>query len=183
MAIIALVHNANEYVRNNPDQPCTVWLSFAGHGSNVRDRGGDEVDGRDECILPNDFRAQGVITDDVFAQLLVPLDPKVRAYVFVDSCHSGTMLDLQYTLNGNGGGAQARHKTMMAHVVCISACLDTQVAQETPVGGAMTLKLLECLTRYKNPTYAQLIATLRTMTGQSPLITSSRPILGTHLLY
>lgn len=37
----------------------------SGHGSQVKDRDGDEVDGFDEVILPVDFRKAGIITDDV----------------------------------------------------------------------------------------------------------------------
>ena len=37
----------------------------SGHGSQVKDRDGDEIDGYDEVILPRDFREKGIITDDV----------------------------------------------------------------------------------------------------------------------
>jgi hypothetical protein len=68
-----------------------VYLHFSGHGSQVRDRNGDEADGQDETIVPQDGRTQGVpdITDDEIGDKLKAIRAK-SVIVVLDSCHSGT---------------------------------------------------------------------------------------------
>ncbi len=69
----------------------TVYIHFSGHGSQVEDRNGDETDGLDESILPYDARTGDVpdITDDELGALLAGLKTD-RAWIVLDSCHSGT---------------------------------------------------------------------------------------------
>ena len=69
----------------------TVYIHFSGHGSQVEDRNGDESDGLDESILPYDARTGEVpdSTDDELGALLTGLRTD-RAWVVLDSCHSGT---------------------------------------------------------------------------------------------
>ncbi len=67
---------------------------YSGHGSQVRDRNGDELsDGLDELICPWDMNWDGTyITDDDLNATFSALPPGVRLEVFLDSCHSGTGL-------------------------------------------------------------------------------------------
>ncbi|KAJ1502340.1 Ca(2+)-dependent cysteine protease [Coelomomyces lativittatus] len=75
----------------------SLFLHFSGHGYQVKDISGDELDGYDEAILPCDFETEGYILDDVLYDILVrPLKEGVRLTVVFDSCHSGTALDLPY---------------------------------------------------------------------------------------
>ena len=72
---------------------------YSGHGSQRRNRDGSEVDGLDETILPMDFQMQGMIVDDdINATIVRPLPHGVRLHAIVDSCHSGTALDLPFLL-------------------------------------------------------------------------------------
>jgi hypothetical protein len=70
----------------------SVYFHFSGHGSQRRDRNGEEADGWDETIVAWDSRTPGVpdITDDEldarFARLRTP-----NAVLVFDSCHSGTV--------------------------------------------------------------------------------------------
>jgi metacaspase-1 len=76
----------------------SLFLQFSGHGSQVRDTSGDEVDGLDETILPLDFKTAGQITDDDMYDILVRRVPKgARLTALFDCCHSGTGLDLPYS--------------------------------------------------------------------------------------
>ena len=51
-----------------------VFISFSGHGGNVKDEDGDEEDGMDESIIPVDFREAGqIIDDDILADLIKPM--------------------------------------------------------------------------------------------------------------
>ncbi len=72
----------------------TVVFFFAGHGAQVEDLDGDEIDDQlDETLVPFDSRGgTGIdITDDELARLLAPL-PTDRGVVILDCCHSGTGL-------------------------------------------------------------------------------------------
>jgi metacaspase-1 len=64
---------------------------YSGHGSQVPDAEGDEVDGKDEVICPFDFDWEtGLIKDDDLAALFASMKKGVRLEVILDSCHSGT---------------------------------------------------------------------------------------------
>lgn len=78
----------------------TLFFFYSGHGSYVRDESGDELDGKDEVLVPLDYESQGYISDDLlFSYLLTPLESGVKVFVMMDCCHSGTLLDLKYNLN------------------------------------------------------------------------------------
>lgn len=73
---------------------------FSGHGLRQPDFDNDELDGFDESICPLDFKTAGVILDNEINDTIVrPLKPGVRLHAIVDSCHSGTILDLSYIYN------------------------------------------------------------------------------------
>jgi metacaspase-1 len=66
-------------------------FTYSGHGSWVRDRDGDEPDGRDECLVMADYMQGGLLTDDELDAVF-----RSRAYgssiLFLsDSCHSGSV--------------------------------------------------------------------------------------------
>jgi metacaspase-1 len=65
---------------------------FSGHGSQIRDREGDELsDHMDELICPWDMNwDNGFISDDTFRQILGSLKEGVKMEILLDSCHSGT---------------------------------------------------------------------------------------------
>ena len=68
-------------------------LHYSGHGSRMRDKSGDELDGLDETIVPSDSRTDGVfdISDDEINALMTRLSEKTPHAVFIlDSCHSGS---------------------------------------------------------------------------------------------
>ena len=67
---------------------------FSGHGSQIRDRDGDELrDRMDELICPWDMNwDDGFITDDDLNKIFTKLPSNVLLEVFLDCCHSGTGL-------------------------------------------------------------------------------------------
>ncbi len=82
----------------------TVFLHFSGHGGQIIDESGDEDDGFDETIIPVDFETAGHILDDTLCDEVVKKFRKgVHVTALMDSCHSGTVLDLPYYFNGEGG--------------------------------------------------------------------------------
>lgn len=70
-----------------------VVIYFAGHGSQVRDKNGDEPDEWDETLLPHDARTPGVpaLTDDQLNGILSRLYAKTKKLtVVVDACNAGS---------------------------------------------------------------------------------------------
>lgn len=67
---------------------------FSGHGSQVRDRDGDELtDHLDELICPHDMDWDGTfITDDDLNAIFQRVPEGALLEVFLDCCHSGTGL-------------------------------------------------------------------------------------------
>jgi len=71
-----------------------LLFHFSGHGSQIRDRNGDELaDGLDELLCPHDMDwEEAYITDDDLAEIFDQLNPAVSLEVLLDCCHSGTGL-------------------------------------------------------------------------------------------
>lgn len=69
-----------------------LLFHFSGHGSQVRDRDGDELKDRlDEILCPYDMDWDGpYITDDELREVLAKVPAEANCEVILDSCHSGT---------------------------------------------------------------------------------------------
>lgn len=77
-----------------------VFIHYSGHGGRVRDTSGDEADGYDETLIPLDFKRAGqILDDDLYKRLVTKIAKGVTVVVLMDSCHSGTALDLPYEIN------------------------------------------------------------------------------------
>lgn len=68
-----------------------VVVQYSGHGTNVFDRSGDEIDRRDEAWCPDDMQTSGLVTDDDLYEIFSKARPGVGILVISDSCFSGTM--------------------------------------------------------------------------------------------
>lgn len=133
-----------------------VVFHFAGHGGRVRDTNGDEVTGMDSCIY-----AQGMATitdDELRAALAARVPAGCKCLVILDSCHSGTAVDLRYRWQAPSATqltyteATAYPKTA-GSVIFMSGCRDEEYSMDT-VGkdnrpcGAMTMALLDTWRTY-----------------------------------
>ncbi len=69
----------------------SVYFHYSGHGSQVQDLSGDEPEGLDETLVPQDGRSAGVrdIVDDELDAIFSRLRAR-SAVIVLDSCHSGT---------------------------------------------------------------------------------------------
>jgi hypothetical protein len=84
-----------------------VFVSFSGHGGQVRDASGDEDDGYDESIIPVDFQTAGqIVDDDILKNLVKPMCEGVHCTILMDCCHSGTVADLPYKLGADDSRPQ-----------------------------------------------------------------------------
>jgi len=134
-----------------------LYFHFSGHGSQTKDLDGDEEDGFDETICPQDYKTAGMIVDDeIHAKLVEPLPAGVHLQIVMDCCHSGTGADLPYVFRASGppgtpfedksskkkkgkalaaaGGA----KDSEATVVMISGCQDDQCSADVNMKGGAT---------------------------------------------
>eukprot|EP00903_Cladosiphon_okamuranus_P020725 g19031.t1 len=85
----------------------SLFFYYSGHGGQVTDDNGDEEDGKDEAMMPAKCKEghQGckgrknelLIDDEIFEKLVCAVPEGVTLTAIVDSCHSGTVLDLPYS--------------------------------------------------------------------------------------
>ncbi|WP_263081796.1 caspase family protein [Endozoicomonas sp. Mp262] len=115
----------------------TVIIAFSGHGSSSKERKtSQEKDKRDELLVCGD----GCISDNKLHELLKLFDRKCNVFFSFDTCHSATMLDLQYICRSewNADTAEFRLKRdknskysyIAANVVMISGCRDSQTSAD-----------------------------------------------------
>ena len=182
-----------------------LFLHYSGHGSWLKDVNGDEKDGRDEALVPLDYSSAGLITDDQLRGLLSFIRPDAKLSVVLDCCHSGTGLDLAFTLHEYTNVQRKlenkqmrwvrekkftmrkdrRYSATPGEVVMISGCLDKQYSydayQSGEFQGAMTCCLLENLKDNPGQSLEDLVKNVRellTKKGypQTPYLTSGRKI-------
>lgn len=105
-------------------------LYYSGHGTQVTDLSGDEVDRRDEAIVPCDFMTAGMLTDDAISSTLTTkLPASCKLVALYDSCNSGTVMDLKNIYTSSGVlASSSTAKQVVANVVSISGCRDNQTS-------------------------------------------------------
>jgi hypothetical protein len=146
--------------RTNVEDIGLVWIHYSGHGSSVQDgrSGGDELDGKDECLVPSDFLTAGTILDDHLRRILDMFSANCKVIATIDACHSGTMGDLQYmwsipALPGRPISSSIQNTTKCdADIVMISGCSDPQTSADAWMNqrfqGAFTAALMDALRGY-----------------------------------
>jgi len=86
---------------SKPGDSC--FLHYSGHGGKIRDTNNDEDDKFDETLVPVDYNTAGQIRDDDLFKSLVQIIPQgVLLTCIMDSCHSGSVLDLPYKYVADG---------------------------------------------------------------------------------
>ncbi|KAM5554508.1 metacaspase-1 [Rosa sericea] len=150
----------------------SLLFHYSGHGSRKRDYHGDEVDGYDETLCPLDFETQGMISDDwINATIVRPIPYQVKLHAIIDSCSSGTILDLPWLCRMDWGGNNTWDKasgvwkgTSGGEVICISGCDDHQTSAETPsmpTTGVMTSCFIQAIKSGQAATYGSLLYFMR----------------------
>ncbi|RDX42923.1 hypothetical protein OH76DRAFT_1257120 [Lentinus brumalis] len=120
-----ILHQINEFVEGVQPGDHLVFF-YSGHSGQVESKSMNEDDGLDEVLMPLDNEgvspqsADKLILDDELRRLLVdPLPVGSTLTAIFDSCHSGTLLDLDHYLCNNiwfpfmsRGKRQARSRCM-----------------------------------------------------------------------
>ncbi|XP_075502580.1 metacaspase-1-like [Primulina tabacum] len=158
----------------------SLVFHYSGHGSQKRNYTGNEVDGFDETLCPLDFETHGMIVDDeINATIVRPLPSGVKLHAIIDSCHSGTMLDLPYLcrMDRTGRYVWEDHRprtstwkgTSGGEVISFSGCDDDQTSADTSAlskvnsTGAMTFSFIQAVEQVQvsNPTYGSILNAMR----------------------
>jgi hypothetical protein len=63
---------------------------YSGHGAQVADRSGDEIDSLDECLCPIDFDWDHPLLDDHLGNVIDMVPEGANLTILLDCCHSGT---------------------------------------------------------------------------------------------
>jgi hypothetical protein len=147
-------------------------LHYSGHGSQLPDTTprDESDDGSDETIFLAD-RTQ-MRDDELNALLGAAAARGVRLRCFFDSCHSGSVVDLQYSYSASRttsvvGGARA----VAGDVVVVSGSQDSGTSADTVIGGRavgalsayLTQTLRTVATSTTGATWADVVDAVRTL--------------------
>lgn len=110
-----------------------LFFGFSGHGSYVVDKDGDEIDKRDECLVPLDYKRRGMISDDEIRGIFNLLTPDKKLFCVLDCCHSGTGIDLCYSLSPYF--KYNKLKETKCQVIMLSGCKDEQYSADNYIDG------------------------------------------------
>jgi len=160
-----------------------VFVHYSGHGSNVRDKNNDEVSGFDSVIAPCDFLTSDVILDDVLFQLVSKINCK--ATLLFDSCNSGSVCDLPYSLSYSNERIYQSTTKRVARmknpsIFMMSGCRDTQFSADVQMDGefcgAFTNAFLKSVQPNKS-IFAIYVDVCRKMPNtQVPVLSMSAPV-------
>lgn len=155
-----------------------LYIHYSGHGSNVIDENKDESDSKDETIVTTDFLN---ITDDELNIIIKDnLKSKAKLFAVFDSCHSGSILDLDYILKEKENklylescqscqSCQSSQLPFPPNVVLISGCRDEQYSQEVTTShgsnGLLTTSLYNnlCFSINNNISWIQLFSNIKNL--------------------
>ncbi|KAL1289590.1 metacaspase-1-like isoform X1 [Arachis ipaensis] len=156
----------------------SLLFYYSGHGSREVDHDMDELDGYDEAICPVDYEHEGkIIDDEINATIVRPLPRGAKLHALVDTCFSGTVLDLPFMcrMNRKGYYGWEDHRTRRGAfkgtnggvAVCISACDDDGSAADTSAfsgmesAGALTYNFIQAMQGEAKMTYGRLLNAMR----------------------
>ncbi|KAJ9561282.1 hypothetical protein OSB04_006442 [Centaurea solstitialis] len=152
----------------------SLMFYYAGHGCQVPDQDGDEIDGYDEALCPLDYKTVGTILDDeINATIVAPLPRGATLHSVIDTCFSGTLLDLPFLCKINKHGLYMWEEQQLSNkgtsggkAFCISACADDQNSADTSAFtgksiGAFTFSFIQAIESETKHTYGTLLSSMR----------------------
>lgn len=183
------MENAISWLVKDVKSGDTLFFHYSGHGTTVKDISNDETDGRDSVLVPLDYESAGPITDDwLFSNLTNVLPEGVTLWVFMDCCHSGTMLDLEFNIQCKSVYTKSKRlptnipyissewsnkfsfvkensKSTKADVFMFSGCWDDDTSADATIRnqpqGAFTSSFLEFIANNQNYTTKRIIDMLK----------------------
>lgn len=154
----------------------SLFFSFSGHGGQVPDYNGDEIDGLDETIMPVDYKISGpIVDDDIHAILGMGVPPGAKLTAVMDCCHSGTGMDLpfSYSTGCQSCDPLGTSKITRGDIVCFSGCRDDQTSADSTTlsyvahSGVLTYSFVKAVEdHHPYLTYSTLLQTMQTAVRQ-----------------
>lgn len=165
-----------EWLTNNVGIPVELshcLFFYSGHGKSLLG-GKNESDGRDESIIPIDYKSKGIISDNVLRSKLIDrLPPHAIFHGIFDCCNGGTICDLMYSYSWrNNQITTLTQPGLITPGFCctISASHDDQVAYDSTTLSVFTEAFLRYWASVTN--YEELMARLH-----SHLKAKQQPVL------
>ena len=130
----------------------SLWFQYSGHGTYINDCNGDEMDGRDECLVTGNNK---LVTDDEFRFFLISrIRKECQLFCLMDCCHSGSIMDLKYKYrSGEREMVIENPNQAECQVVALSGCRDDQTSADAWLSGswcgALTKTFLDVLRQNK----------------------------------
>ena len=117
-----------------------VFIYVSGHGGQIKDESGDEVDGMDETLCLFD----GQMSDDYLGSILCKFRDGVRIFFVTDTCNSGT--NFRETPRSRPMDFRRKQKQwgMGAELIHFGGCEDGKYSYGAADGGIFTNALLQC---------------------------------------
>lgn len=167
----------DKVIEQSKVEEVVIFFHYSGHGYQVPDDNGDEINGMDDIFLGHTMR-----DDFIWDNLVTNLSESSYIIGFMDACHSGTGMDLPYEWQNNKWVlTKKKNITAKCSGYSLSACSDSQCASQdigetTGFAGSLTAgicdscKLSEII---HNPLiiYNRLIPRLQ-MLGQTVILES-----------
>lgn len=145
-----IIKHIKEFTKDVKDND-VLFFHYSGHGIREVDVNHDEISGFDEVLCPCDYEKNGYIVDDDLHELLIAsLPANSNLFCVMDCCHSGTILDMPYSYSASKKEfCKNNEKTVLANVIMISGCNDSQTSDDIKIGnryyGALTAAFNNCL--------------------------------------
>lgn len=161
-----------------------LFIYYSGHGSTIRDLNKDEKSGKDSVIVPCDFETSSVILDDYLLIIISKL--KCKTTLLFDSCNSGTVCDLPYSLTYTRGRLVQETtrkivKLPNPYIYMISGCKDNQYSMDSYADGnycgAFTNAFLQSVDPKKSIVDIYVDTCKKMSESQTPVLSSSVPIV------
>jgi hypothetical protein len=179
-----IIYAFTKLLSNSISGDIIVFL-YSGHGTNTTDLNQDELDGRDEVIVPIDAtNIDSCILDDELNRIIKDnLKPGVKLFALFDCCFSGTILDLKYNVDKLDNVIINPNSTdTLGELIMISGCSDEQYSIDAVVNnkptGAMTFSFIHTIEKYgKSITFKTLLENMRLLLNgfdQTPQLSSGQ---------
>ena len=147
-----IINNLNNVINESANYE-ELWIHYSGHGSQYVDDNFDEIDGKDEAIVPCDFQTEGFITDDVIFNIIK--NSKCKTIIVMDCCNSGSVCDLQWSFENNektfDKHMNINREITNPNIFMISGCKDDEYSNDiydyetNESCGALTSTFIKCL--------------------------------------
>jgi len=146
----------------------SLIFHLSGHGGQIADLNKDETDKLDETVYVENLTP--ITDDELKANLINKIPKKCKLRCFIDTCHSGSSLDLPFCIKttNNTYTSESASCLLSSDVLCISGCKDNQYSADTVIddkpAGALTGYLLKSFAlASNNETWFELLISVRSM--------------------